>query len=191
MHASNTPTEPSADIGAADDAVLAQVLDDANHFVRHLRFPADQHHLYDDIVQDTMLIVHARISTLVLLDLGARRSWTRNTMFFVARNTQRAELRRTATWERLRDAFQHDAIREQFERPDDTLTARFANAFCQLSALEQGLLIGSIWAGHSNAELAEQHQLTAKAVLHRITRRPKEISGKFRDLGAIRGSSGH
>ena len=65
-----------------------------------------------DVVQDTMIIAHDRLAALAVLEPGARRSWTRNAMFFVARNTRRAELRRTAAWERLRDAFDHDAISE-------------------------------------------------------------------------------
>lgn len=112
-------------------------------------------------------------------------------MFFVARNTRRAELRRTAAWERLCDAFEHDTIREQFDEPDDILTDRFATAFGQLSDLDRQLFIGSVWGGLTFAKLAEQHHLTPNAVHHRITRARKKFRESLVKLGPIGGSSGH
>ncbi len=56
--------------GVADEALLAMVLDDANQFVRHLRLPAEQHHLYDDIVQDTMIVAHRNLNLLHTLEPG-------------------------------------------------------------------------------------------------------------------------
>lgn len=169
--------------GVADEALLAMVLDDANQFVRHLRLPAEQHHLYDDIVQDTMLIAHDRFDVLAVLEPGARRGWTRSTMFFVARNTRRAELRRTTTWERLRDAFEDGAVRRQFDEPDHTLTERFGVAFSQLSDSERTLLIESVWVGLTPAELAERHGLTPNAIHHRVTRARKKFRESFANMG--------
>lgn len=170
MHARNSRPDTVDVADVADEALLALMLDDANQFVRYLRLPAAQNHLYDDIVQDTMIVAHRNLPLLRTLEPGPRCGWTRATMFLVARNTQRAELRRTATWQRLRDAFQRDTVRSHFDQPGDDRSDHLARALAVLSDLERQLLIGQVWAGLTTAELATQHGLTPKAVEHRITR---------------------
>lgn len=154
----------------ADDSVLDAILDDANHFVQRLRLPPKHHHLYDDIVQDTMIVAHERLDRLCRLDAAGLRGWTISTVFLVARNTQRAELRRTAAWVRLRDAFQHATVRGYFDQPDDEHADQLYRALAGLSQLDRTLIIGQVWEGRSVAELAAHHGLTLNAVRHRLTR---------------------
>lgn len=166
----------------ASEAMLAIVLGHACEFVRLLHLPAEQRHFSDDIVQETMLVAHSKIATIAGLEPGAIRAWTRRTMFFVARNTRRAEFRRTATWERLRDVFEHDGIREQIDQANETVTEHFALAFGQLSELDRHLFIGRVWAGLSMPELAERHHLTVRAVTQRMTRARKKFRESFAEL---------
>lgn len=182
MHPNNRAAlyEPT-DIGVADAELLALVLDDANHFVRYLRLPTEQHHLYDDIVQDTMIVAHRNLTMLRTLEPGPRCGWTRATMFLVARNTKRAELRRTATWQRLSDAFQRDTVRSHFDQPGDDRSDHLAHALAALSELDRQLLVQQVWNGLTTAELATQHGLTPAAVRNRLTRVRSTVRKIFRE----------
>jgi len=172
MHTRNAaaPDERSETVDVADDALLALVLDHANQFVRQLRLPVEQHHLYDDIVQDTMIVAHRNLTMLRTLELGPRCGWIKATMFLVARNTQRAELRRTTTWERLRDAFHRGSVRRHFDQAGDDRSDHLAHAFVLLNDLDRELLVSQVWNGLTTAELATQHGLTPAAVRNRLTR---------------------
>jgi DNA-directed RNA polymerase specialized sigma24 family protein len=110
--------------------------------------------------------------------------------FFVARSTRRGEFRRTATWQRLRDANQQQHEIDIFEQAtQDQQVALLATMLSTLTKLDRQLLIGQIWDRHDCQTLAEHHGLSVNAVNIHLTRARaacrtsinKEISEKFAD----------
>lgn len=155
----------------SDEDMLSEVLRDLRRFVKRLGLPAYKHHLYDDIIQDTLIVVHRKWDNLKQLDTHRRTGWVCNAMFNVTRNTTRAELRRTDAWQRLASiAFEHPEIKEYFDRADDTRIGALSSALNTLNPLDRRLLIDHIWAGHSYTELATANNLTETAVRHRLSR---------------------
>jgi DNA-directed RNA polymerase specialized sigma24 family protein len=154
-----------------NEDLLTSVLHDLQRFVIRLGLPAHQHHLYDDIIQDTMILVHHKWATLSALDPAHRTGWVCNAMFNVTRNTNRAELRQTQAWQRLtNNAFENLEVKEYFDRPNDDHTSVLTNALSVLSVLDRKLLVDRVWAGHSITELATANNLTETAVRHRLSR---------------------
>ncbi len=153
-----------------DLSLLEEILSDANRIVRLLRLPSNQHSLYDDVVQDTMIVVLRNIDMLRTFEPDRRRAWVYGTMFLVARNTQRSEFRRTAAWVRLRDAFHHETVGRYFDQAVDDQAERLLAALQLLDELDRQLLVGRIWAGFSVAELAKQHNLTTRVIYYRTNR---------------------
>jgi RNA polymerase sigma factor (sigma-70 family) len=156
-----------------DAEVLACIKRDATGFVRRLGLPSWKHHLYDEIVQDTLMVADRRLTALVSLDPAALRSWTYTTVFLVARNTERAEMRRTAVWKRLRDAFVNDNVRAVFDQQDDANAELLAGALSVLTEADRQLLIRQIWEGLSTAELAASTGLSEENVRQRLSRARK------------------
>jgi DNA-directed RNA polymerase specialized sigma24 family protein len=158
----------------ADAALIQTVAAEAERCARLLRLPAEQHSSYDDIVQESMIIALRKIEYLRTCDLDLLRRWLYTTMFLVARNSRRAEFRHTAAWERLRDAFNDERVRAHF---DDTEDGR------------------SDQLRYSVVELADKHDLTVKAVRHRLTRARSKVRETILEeaveLGAIKEVSGH
>ena len=154
-----------------NEDILASILKDLQRFVKRLGLPVHQHHLYDDIIQDTMILVHRRWEILTGLDPSARTGWACNAMFNVTRNTTRADLRQTLAWQRLVVASsQNDEVEEYFDRPNEHLTDALTKALSVLSVLDRKLLVDHVWAGHSVTELAATYNLTETAIRHRLTR---------------------
>ncbi len=151
--------------------LLSNVLADLQRFVKRLGLPVHLHHLYDDIIQDTMILVHRKWETLSGLDAQQRTGWVCNAMFNVTRNTSRAEVRQTQAWERLANtAFENGEVKEYFDRLDDARIDVLSKALDTLSVLDRELLVGHVWAGQSITELAEAHNLTKTAIRQRLTR---------------------
>lgn len=167
------------------DTVRA-VLEIARRLVRQLRLPYEHHHLYDDIVQDTMLIALSKLALIERLDPAARIAWVRRTMFFVTRNTQRAELRRTAVWQRFRDVCTDTSVLLYFDQPSSSTDESLASALETLSELDQRLLIGQVWQGLSARELAARSGLTEKAVYHRLTRARNTLRELLAPMGQLK-----
>jgi DNA-directed RNA polymerase specialized sigma24 family protein len=106
-----------------NEDLLAGILVDLKRFARRLGLPVHLHHLYDDIIQDTMILVHRKWATLMELDAHLRTGWVCNAMFNVTRNTTRAEVRQTQAWERLTNtAFENAEVKEYFDRADGAHT---------------------------------------------------------------------
>jgi DNA-directed RNA polymerase specialized sigma24 family protein len=179
----------------ADAALIQTVAAEAERCARLLRLPAEQHSSYDDIVQESMIIALRKIEYLRTCDLDLLRRWLYTTMFLVARNSRRAEFRHTAAWERLRDAFNDERVRAHFDDTEDGRSDQLRFAIGQLSELDQKLLLGQIWIGYSVVELADKHDLTVKAVRHRLTRARSKVRETILEeaveLGAIKEVSGH
>jgi RNA polymerase sigma factor (sigma-70 family) len=154
-----------------NEDMLNGVLCDLQRFVRRLGLPVHLHHLYDDIVQETLIIVHQKWVTLTGFDPHVRTGWACNAMFNVTRNTNRAELRQTQAWQRLaHHAFENTEVKEYFDSPENDHIDILNNALNILSPLDRKLLIDHVWAGHSITELAKANNLTETAVRHRLSR---------------------
>jgi RNA polymerase sigma factor (sigma-70 family) len=154
----------------SDEDILNGILGDLQRFVKRLGLPAHKHHLYDDIIQDTLIVVHRKWDNLKDLNADRRTGWVCIAMFNVTRNTARAELRRTDAWQRLADAFEHPEVLEYFDRADGNLTDALSSALNTLNPLDRKLLVDHIWAGHNHTELATANNLTETAVRHRLSR---------------------
>lgn len=158
-------------VNHVNEDLLNSVLCDLRRFVKRLGLPVHLHHLYDDIIQDTMILVHRKWVTLTGLDPAQRTGWVCNAMFNVARNSTRAQLRQTQAWERLTNtAFENAQVKEYFDRPQDDHADVLTIALNALSVLDRKLLIDHVWAGHSITELATTNNLTETAIRHRLTR---------------------
>lgn len=154
----------------SDDVILARALQHANTFVRRLGLPASQHLLYDDIVQEAMVIALRKVRMIGDLEQEDFARWVRSTVFLVARNATRSEFRRTLAWGRLQGAFKHESMRVNFAVYQDGHTEALASAFAAVAPLDRALLLGKLWDGLTTVELAARHGLTAKAVERRIAR---------------------
>lgn len=155
---------------AEESALLEAIFREANCLVRGLRLSAKDRHFYDDIVQDTMIVVLRNIDAVIGSSPERRRGWIFATMFLVTRNTQRAEIRRTAMWERLRAAFRHPTVRNYFDEDGADRVDLLLRALSVLSDLDRELVIGHAWSGYTATELASLYRLTPRAVQQRITR---------------------
>jgi DNA-directed RNA polymerase specialized sigma24 family protein len=102
-------------------------------------------------------------------------------MFLVTRNSQRSEIRRSKLCERLRAVSQHPSVRNYFDQDGDHRAAYLVTALHGLNQLDRELLVGSAWSGHSHAELASQHHMTAKAVEHRIARARESVRNRIQE----------
>lgn len=149
---------------------IGELLGEAQRIVTPLRLQANEHHLCDDIIQMTMIVATRNLPLLRSMEADHRRGWLFGTMFLVMRNTKRAELRRTATWTRLRNALHSTPVRSHFDVEDDTRTDDLLRALSALTELDRQLLVGSVWKGYTARELASEHGLTEKAVHNRISR---------------------
>jgi DNA-directed RNA polymerase specialized sigma24 family protein len=154
-----------------DEDMLNSILSELQRFVRRLGLPVHQHHLYDDIIQETLILVHRKWAALRCLNLHQRTGWACNALFNVTRNTNRAELRQTQAWQRLtKTAFENVEVKEYFDGPQDDHTDILTNALNVLSVLDRKLLVDHVWAGRTITELATSNNLTETAVRHRLTR---------------------
>jgi RNA polymerase sigma factor (sigma-70 family) len=162
--------EPSSTSGPD---VLAAVKRDADRFVRRLGLPAEQQHLYDDIVQDTLIVADRKLASLVRFDPPALSSWTYATVFLVTRGSKRAEVRRTAAWARVRDAFINDEVRAVFDRDGEANADLLAGALSVLTERDRRLLTGQVWDGQSTTELAASTGLSEANVRQRLSRARK------------------
>jgi RNA polymerase sigma factor (sigma-70 family) len=154
-----------------NEDILARILVDLRRFVKRLGLPVHLHHLYDDIIQDTLILIHRKWETLTGLDPYARTGWACNAMFNVTRNTTRTELRQTQAWERLTTtAFENTEVKEYFDHPDDDHTDALNNILSALSVTDRKLLVDHVWAGHSITEIAVANGMTEAAVRQRLAR---------------------
>ena len=171
---------------SSDDLELVEsLLREANFLVRRLRLPSNQRHLYDDIVQETMLIALRKIRVLAEFESERRSRWIFATMLLVSRNAKRSEARRNAMCERFRGVFRHDTTCNYFDRTSDDRFEQLGRALVSLGELDRDLIIGHAWSGFSAAELASQHHMTTKSVQHRISR-ARATARKFGSGGEIR-----
>jgi DNA-directed RNA polymerase specialized sigma24 family protein len=132
-------------VNSSEDDTINKILGDRQRFVKRLGLPADQHHLYDDIIQDTMIVVHGKLASLKDLDPQERTGWVCNAMFNVTRNTRRKELRRTQAWQRLAEtAFEIVEVREYFDRSDGNQIDVLLVALKSLNSLDRQLLVNRI-----------------------------------------------
>ena len=155
----------------ADDSVLASVLQEANRFVRRLNLPKHQHHFYDDIVQDTMIVVYRKRAVLETLDAPARISWLHAIMFNTTRNTTREELRRTSTYKRLwEEAFEKPEVKAYLDGQGDSASCVLDRALSALSELDRKLLAGRVLEGQTYDELAKRNSMTVVNVRLRLSR---------------------
>jgi DNA-directed RNA polymerase specialized sigma24 family protein len=105
----------------------------------------------------------------MLVDDAVR--WVRGAAFLVARSAERSEFRRTATWRRLRDAYQHDQFGDVFRDTNrEQQITWIVTMFDALNESDRDLLIGRIWDGHSCQELAEMQKLSVSVVEKRLSR---------------------
>ena len=162
---------------------VAELLGIAERLARQLRLPYEHQHLYDDIVQDTMLVVLANLAVVDTLDPGARVGWVRRTMFYVTRNTQRSELRRTAAWHRFRDVCIDTSVAHYFDQHPSSTDESLTAALGLLSELDQRLVVEQVWQGFSARELAARNGLTEKAVRHRLTRARTTLRENLLQMG--------
>jgi RNA polymerase sigma factor (sigma-70 family) len=164
-----------------NEDLLNGVLCDLRRFVNRLGLPVHLNHLKDDIIQDTLILVHRKWETLTGFDPHVRTGWVCNAMFNVTRNTTRAEIRETQAWERLTNiAFENLEVKEYFDRPNDAHIDLLTNALNMLSILDRKLLVDHVWAGHSITELAEAHNLTETAIRQHLSRARQTARQKSR-----------
>ncbi len=153
---------------AIDNEVLALLLHEVQAFVK--RLPVNDV-IRDDIVSNTGLLISERIVMIEAMGLERGIRWVRGATFLVARTTKRAEFRRTATWRRLRDLYEHNDTRAVFE--EASREEQIVLLLAMLDALsdrDRQLLIGQIWDGHTCHELAELHRLEVQTVQKRLSR---------------------
>ena len=173
------------------DPVVATLLKFADEMVRRLRLPVEHQHLYDDIVQDTIVVALRKLDVLRPLEPDGQRAWLYTTMFLVARNSRRAEFRRTAAFERIRNAFHAEDVRSYFDQAPDNRAEHLLIALASLGDLDRALLFEQVWTGYTVKELAIRHGLTPKAVYHRMERARAVARVRFlQEISGERGNDG-
>lgn len=154
-----------------DDGAITKLIDEVRRFVK--RLPVVDV-VRDDIISNTCLLISEQEIKIESMACDQALRWVRGATFLVARSTERAEFRRTATWRRLQDVYRHDEVGRVFrDEARENQIMLFSAMFDALSPSDGDLLIGQVWDGYTIRELAEQRGLSAAAVEKRLSRARK------------------